>query len=305
MAGHVASELWEGERRFDVTVRLPHVDARGRRRDPRHACIPLKDGSLIPLSAVADVSMGTGRAAITRENGRRYVGVRMNVRNRDLGSFVAEAQQQGRRRGHAPAGLRDAAGAASSRTSSARWRGSRLVIPLALVITFLLLFSAFGSSSTRTRDHAATFPSRSSAASSACAIAGMTLSVSAAVGFIALLGQAVLNGVLVVAAIRDRDALGQSLFDAVTAAPGTGCARVLMTGAARLARPPAGGAVARHRQRDPAPDRGGRCRRHDLGRGAHARRAARHVLLGPASRRLAAARLGAGGAAGLSRPILS
>ena len=97
MGGHVASELWEGERRFDVTVRLPPGHARGRRRHPRACMLPLKDGSLIPLSALADVRMGTGRAAITRENGRRYVGVRMNVRNRDLGSFVAEAQRQGRK----------------------------------------------------------------------------------------------------------------------------------------------------------------------------------------------------------------
>ncbi len=65
--------------------------------------LPLKDGALVPLSAVADVSMGTGRAAITRENGRRYVGVRMNVRNRDLGSFVAEAQQKVGERGAAAA----------------------------------------------------------------------------------------------------------------------------------------------------------------------------------------------------------
>ena len=65
------------------------------RSDPqsiRSIRLPLKDGSVIPLSAVADISLGTGRAAITRENGKRYVGVRMNVRGRDLGSFVAAAQ---------------------------------------------------------------------------------------------------------------------------------------------------------------------------------------------------------------------
>src|SRR5262245_64046872 len=84
MGGHVASELWEGERRFDVTVRLPPAT----REDVgaiRRMLLPLKDGSLIPLYAIAEVKMGTGRAAITRENGRRYVGIRMNVRSRDLG----------------------------------------------------------------------------------------------------------------------------------------------------------------------------------------------------------------------------
>src|SRR5262249_43077881 len=91
MAGHAASELWEGEKRFDVTVRLPSAT----REDVgsiRSIMLPLKSGALVPIAAVADVSMGTGRAAITRENGRRYVGVRMNVRGRDMGSFVHEAR---------------------------------------------------------------------------------------------------------------------------------------------------------------------------------------------------------------------
>ena len=56
--------------------------------------LPLKNGALIPISAVADVRIGTGRAAITRENGRRYVGIRMNVRDRDMGSFVREARSR-------------------------------------------------------------------------------------------------------------------------------------------------------------------------------------------------------------------
>ena len=93
MAGHVASELWEGEKRFDVTVRLP----RATREDLdsiRNIRLPLKTGLVVPLSAVADVTVGTGRAAITRENGRRYIGVRMNVRARDMGSFVEEARKR-------------------------------------------------------------------------------------------------------------------------------------------------------------------------------------------------------------------
>ena len=88
MAGHTATDIFEGERRFDVTVRMPQAT----REDAgaiRNLMLPLKSGALIPVSAIADVSIKTGRAAITRENGRRYVGVRMNVRNRDMGSFVA------------------------------------------------------------------------------------------------------------------------------------------------------------------------------------------------------------------------
>ncbi|HSU39029.1 MAG TPA: CusA/CzcA family heavy metal efflux RND transporter, partial [Polyangiaceae bacterium] len=143
MGGHVASEIWEGERRFDVTVRLPPSTRKDLGAISR-IMLPLKNGSLIPLSAVADVSMGTGRAAITRENGRRYVGVRMNVRNRDLGSFVAEAQQRVGDEVKLPAGYQMVWGGEFENQQRAMQR-LKLVIPLALLITFLLLFSAFGS----------------------------------------------------------------------------------------------------------------------------------------------------------------
>ena len=87
-------ELWEGEKRFDVTVRLPaRVARRTSTRSASCACRS-RTARWSRCRALADVALGTGRAAITRENGKRYVGIRMNVRNRDLGSFVAEAQQQ-------------------------------------------------------------------------------------------------------------------------------------------------------------------------------------------------------------------
>src|SRR5262249_27248555 len=82
LSGHTASELWEGEKRFDVTVRMP-VAARQNVEVIKSLRVPLKDGSLIPVKAVADVKIDASRAAITRENGKRYVGIRMNVRNRD------------------------------------------------------------------------------------------------------------------------------------------------------------------------------------------------------------------------------
>ena len=212
MGGHVASEIWEGERRFDVTVRLP-PSTREDLGAIAGLMLPLRNGSLIPLSAVADVSMATGRAAITRENGRRYVGVRMNVRNRDLGSFVAEAQQRVNAEIKLPTGYQMTWGGEFENQQRAMQR-LRLVIPLALVITFLLLFSAFGS----VFDSVLILlnvPFALIGGVVALGVAGMPLSVSAAVGFIALLGQAVLNGVLVVAAIRARIAAGDPLYDAV------------------------------------------------------------------------------------------
>ena len=100
LAGHAATELWDGEKRFDVTVRLPRR-ARARSVEAiRNLRVPLKDGALVPVArARRRRRSALGRAAITRENGKRYVGIRMNVRNRDLGSFVAEAQQQASARG--------------------------------------------------------------------------------------------------------------------------------------------------------------------------------------------------------------
>ena len=212
VGGHVASEIWEGERRFDVTVRLPPAtreDVTALARMP----LPLKDGSLLPLSALATVGMGTGRAAITRENGRRYVGVRMNVRNRDLGSFVAEAQGKVKNALHLPEGYELTWGGEFENQQRAMAR-LELVIPLALMITFLLLFSAFNS----LFDAAIILlnvPLALLGGVVALAVVRMPLSVSAAVGFIALLGQAVLNGVLVVAAIRARLEAGEAPFDAV------------------------------------------------------------------------------------------
>ncbi|MEY4579687.1 MAG: hypothetical protein RL701_4390 [Pseudomonadota bacterium] len=212
LGGHVATELWEGQWRFDVTVRLPPA-SRSDLNSIRAIKLPLKDGSVIPLSAVADVSLGTGRAAITRENGKRYVGVRMNVRGRDLGSFVAAAQKQVAAMVPLPAGYEMTWGGEFENQQRALAR-LKLVIPIALMLTFLLLFSTFG----KLFDSfviMAVVPLALLGGVVGLAVAGMPLSVSAAVGFIALLGQAVLNGVLIVSAIRARLAAGEPLGSAV------------------------------------------------------------------------------------------
>jgi cobalt-zinc-cadmium resistance protein CzcA len=226
MAGHVASEFWEGEKRFDVTVRLP----RSTRQDItaiREIRIPLKNESVIPLSAVADISLAKGRAAITRENGKRYIGVRMNVRNRDMGSFVDEARRKVDAGLKLPPGYQVTWGGEFENQQRAMKRLG-FVIPVALVITFLLLFSAFGSLADASiiMLHV---PFALLGGVLGLAAADMTLSVSAAVGFIALLGQAVLNGVLVVAAIRGRLRDGESHYEAVTGGARDRLRAVLMT----------------------------------------------------------------------------
>ncbi|HYQ17083.1 MAG TPA: CusA/CzcA family heavy metal efflux RND transporter, partial [Polyangiaceae bacterium] len=226
MGGHVASELWDGEKRFDVTVRLPPSTREDVGAISRIA-LPLKDGTLLPLSAIAQVSMGVGRAAITRENGQRYVGVRMNVRNRDLGSFVEEAQRKVRESVKLPTGYETAWGGEFENQERAMAR-LKLVIPLALVITFLLLFSAFGSIFDATLI-LINVPLALVGGIAALAFVHMPLSVSAAVGFIALLGQAVLNGVLVVSAIRARLDRGEDLWTATVEGTRERLRAVLMT----------------------------------------------------------------------------
>jgi heavy metal efflux system protein len=226
LGGHAANELWDGQRRFDVTVRLPPA-----RRSDLEAIgaikLPLKDGSIIPLSAVADVSLGSGRAAITRENGQRYIGVRMNVRGRDLGSFVAEAQQRAAAAVKLPPGYEMTWGGEFENQQRAAAR-LRLVVPVGLIVTFLLLFSTFG----RLFDSLiimAVVPLALVGGVLGLALAGMPLSVSAAVGFIALLGQAVLNGVLIVSAIRARIERGESIESAAIRGTGERLRAVLMT----------------------------------------------------------------------------
>ena len=102
---------------------LPAGGARGR-RGAAAAAHPGQGRRAVPLDALAHVDVGYGRASITRENGRRYIGIRMNVRGRDLGGFVERGARQGGRAGAEPGRGHASSGAASSRTRSARWRAS-------------------------------------------------------------------------------------------------------------------------------------------------------------------------------------
>ncbi len=226
MAGHVASEVWDGEKRFDVTVRLPSA-ARDDVGAIRAILLPLKNGALVPVSAIADVRMGVGRAAITRENGRRYVGVRMNVRNRDMGSFVDEARRQVDAQVPLPAGYERVWGGQFQNQERAMAR-LRLVIPLSLLMTFLLLFSSFGSVGDSLLV-LLSVPCALVGGVAGLAVVGMPMSVSAAVGFIALLGQAVLNAVLVVTAINARIERGEPLESAARNGARDRLRAVLMT----------------------------------------------------------------------------
>ncbi len=226
LSGHAASELREGEKKFDVTVRFPRA-AREDLASIRELRVPLKDGALVPVSALAGVAMAKGPAAITRDNGKRYIGVRTNIRNRDLGSAIAEAQKRVEANVKFPTGY-DITWGGEFENQQRAMKRLALVLPLTLILTFFLLFSAFGTV-WDAMIIMVNLPIALLGGLVGLALATMTLSVSAAVGFIALLGQAVLNGVLVVSAIRARRDKGEDLWTATIEGTRERLRAILMT----------------------------------------------------------------------------
>jgi len=189
--------------------------------------VAVEGGMTVPLESLAHVHTGFGRAAINRENGRRYIGVRMNVRDRDLGSFVDEARARVGKEAPLPAGMGIEWGGEFESKERAM-RRLQVVVPVALVITLMLLFKAFDSFSLALLT-LLNVPFALIGGVFALRAFGMPLSVAAAVGFIALIGQASLNGVLVVSAIAERHRAGMPVERAITAGCRERLRPVLMT----------------------------------------------------------------------------
>ncbi len=228
LGGKAVGELWEGERSFGVVVRFPEPE-----RDSMEAIerlrVPTSSGDLIPLSSLGDLSVGYGRSSIQRENGQRYVGVRMNVRGRDLGSFVDEARAVVDERVMLGPGMSLEWGGEFESKERAMQR-LLLVLPVALLLTLGLLFHTFGSLALALLV-LGSIPFALVGGALGLWALEMPISIAAAVGFIALIGQAALNGVLVVSAIEERRSLGASLEDAVYAGSLERLRAVLMTAA--------------------------------------------------------------------------
>jgi cobalt-zinc-cadmium resistance protein CzcA len=208
LGGRPVSTFWEGERRFDVVMRLP-LSQRDDIEKIRKLRVAVEGGMTVPLESLAQVHTGFGRASINRENGRRYIGVRMNVRDRDLGSFVDEARKRVMKESPLPPGMSIEWGGEFESKERAMHR-LMVVVPVALVITLMLLFKAFDSFSLAVLT-LLNVPFALIGGVFALRAFGMPLSVAAAVGFIALIGQASLNGVLVVSAIAERHRAGGTL----------------------------------------------------------------------------------------------
>jgi cobalt-zinc-cadmium resistance protein CzcA len=245
VGGETVGQIFEGDRRFDLVVRLPEkirTDLEALKRLPirlpdtnQHEIsgdadmlgVARAPAEAIPLIEVADISFILGPNQISRENGKRRVFVTANVRGRDLGSFVSDVQQAMQTRMEIPPGYWLDYGGTFEQLISASRRLS-VVVPLTLLIIFGLLFMAFNSA----RDAALVFtgvPLALTGGVAALALRDLPLSISAAIGFIALSGVAVLNGVVMLSFIRDLRTKGVVLEKAVIEGALTRLRPVLMT----------------------------------------------------------------------------
>ncbi len=250
LGGARVGEVFEGDRRFDLVVRLPEdlrtdLAALGDLPVPvtpldSHTTEPLPApyrlegearssfrSAFVPLREVAQLEIAPGPNQISRENGKRRAVVTANVRGRDLGSFVAELQARVRAEVELPPGYWLDYGGTFQQLESAS-RRLAIVVPVALLMIFGLLFMSFGNG----RDAALVFtgvPLALTGGVAALFLRGLPFSISAGVGFIALSGVAVLNGLVMISCIRQLRADGASLDAAIENGSAMRLRPVLMT----------------------------------------------------------------------------
>jgi heavy metal efflux system protein len=241
IGGKESGVLFEGDRRFPIVVRLPEnlrtdIDAlrrlpialsRADNSDEGLQNTSLERTAFIPLGEVADLNEQPGPNQISRESGKRRVVVTCNIRGRDISSFVAEAQDKIRNELKLEPGYWITWGGQFEQLESAT-RRLEVVVPIALLLIFVLLFMAFGT----VKDSLLVFtgvPLALTGGILAIWLRDIPLSISAGVGFIALSGVAVLNGVVMVSFINQLRREGRPLIDAITEGAITRLRPVLMT----------------------------------------------------------------------------
>ncbi|MDZ5617499.1 CusA/CzcA family heavy metal efflux RND transporter [Achromobacter xylosoxidans] len=232
IGGREAGTFFQGDRRFDIVVRLPEAvreSIPALRKLP--IALPRSEGqaqtAYIPLSEVASFDLAPGPNQISREDGKRRIVVSANVRGRDLGSFVADAEAALAEKIKVPAGYWTAWGGTFEQLQSAAQR-LRIVVPAALLLVFGLLFAMFGN----IKDGLLVFtgiPFALTGGVISLWLRGIPLSITAAVGFIALCGVAVLNGLVLLSFISSLRESGKPLDQAVREGALTRLRPVLMT----------------------------------------------------------------------------
>jgi heavy metal efflux system protein len=225
-AGKDAGQVFEGEQRFNLVVRLNNESSQSV-DTIKNLLLTASNGSRVPLSQVADIKVVESAAQISREDTRRRIGVELNVRGRDIASFVQEAQQKIAKDVQIPAGYYLKWGGTFENLERATGR-LLIVVPIALFLIFVLLFTTFGS----VKQALLIFTGILFAVVGgvfALALRGMPFSISAGVGFIALFGVAVLNGVVMVSFINQLRDEGKTVLEAVREGAMTRLRPVLMT----------------------------------------------------------------------------
>jgi cobalt-zinc-cadmium resistance protein CzcA len=206
-AGETAGAVYEDERRFNLVLRLDSSN-RTSLNDVSDLFVPMADGNQIPLSQVANVSFQSGPAQISREAGKRRIYVSFNVSGRDVESVVKEAQQKLDAAIKLPAGYYYTYGGTFENLQQASKR-LQIVVPIALLLIFFLLYFTFRSFKEATLIFTA-IPMSAIGGVVALLIRDMPFSISAGVGFIALFGVAVLNGIVLISTFNQLEKEGMA-----------------------------------------------------------------------------------------------
>ncbi len=212
IGGKAASELYEGERKFDIRVRY-QKEYRSTQEAIEQIMVPTDDGAKIPLKEISTMETLTGPAFIYRDNNTRYIAVKFSVRERDLGSTIAEAQSKVNAAVHLPLGYKTTWNGEFENQQRANATLTR-VVPLCLLVIFLILFITFGN----VKDAVLTIlnvPFALIGGILALEITGMNFSISAGIGFIALFGVCIQNGVILISVFRKNLAAGLYLDKAI------------------------------------------------------------------------------------------
>jgi len=212
VGGKAATEIYEGERRFQAVVRYPEA-LRNSVSDIQRILLTSPDGAQVPLGSLAQIEIREGYSQIKRESAKRRIVVGINVRDRDLGGFVAELKEKIQRQVQLPAGYYFAWGGQFENMERAR-RHLMFIVPVTIGMIFFLLFLLFRSIRFATLI-ILVLPFASIGGVAALYLSGEYLSVPASVGFIALWGIAVLNGVVLVSCIRGLRQAGYDVRDAI------------------------------------------------------------------------------------------
>ncbi len=226
VGGKSASTFLEGERRFDIVVRL-REDVRDSIGGLENLTVPAPDGSRIPLAQLAEIKVNQGFSRISREENMRRIAIKCNLIDRDQGGFVDEAMKKTAAQLVLPPGYHIVWSGEFENQKRAMKRLT-VIVPISLFLIFSLLFWAF-----KSMKHALLIvmnvPFALIGGLAALLLTHIHLSISAAVGFVALFGIAVQNGVILISQIRSWRQRGESLHDSIVLGSASRLRPVMMT----------------------------------------------------------------------------